>query len=180
MATTHRRLPDPRLERFCREYVATGNGALSARRAGYSRHSAGVIANEVLKRPYVIERVQQLQLARLEKIADACDDGVMSAEEVLRRLSVLAGADRRELVDEDGDVKSLHEMDEDTAMVIEQYEQTERFAEDGTRETKRKVKTASQLQALRVLGEYHNLFKDHESNKAPAVTVNIAGKDAEA
>lgn len=45
--------------RFCKEYVLDFNGAAAARRAGYSEHTADIIANELLKDPRVIKLIEK-------------------------------------------------------------------------------------------------------------------------
>ncbi len=60
-----------RMERFCRAYVAGGNGALAAREAGYAASGARRQAHRLLGRPDVRHRVRQLQLAVAE---ETCTD----------------------------------------------------------------------------------------------------------
>lgn len=44
--------------RFCKEYVLDFNGTQAAIRAGYSEHTADIIANELLKDPRCIKLIQ--------------------------------------------------------------------------------------------------------------------------
>jgi len=60
-----------RAERFCRAYVAGGNGAHAARRAGYAPGAARQQAHRLLGQAEVRRRVRQLQL---RVAAEACDD----------------------------------------------------------------------------------------------------------
>lgn len=46
-------------ERFVQRYVVHGNGALAAREAGYSAHTAKEVACENLTKPHVLERWQE-------------------------------------------------------------------------------------------------------------------------
>lgn len=103
----------------------------------------------------------------------------MSREEVLARIARIARADRRALVDEEGRAKSLHELDDETAAAVEAYEEDESFDSEGTPRRKRKIKLASQLQALRMLGEATNAFEKHQESGAAKVTVNIVGPEAD-
>jgi phage terminase small subunit len=48
-------------EAFCREYCLDWNGTQAAIRAGYSEQTAGVIANENLKKPYIIDRINLIK-----------------------------------------------------------------------------------------------------------------------
>lgn len=48
-------------KRFCQEYVVDYNGKQAAIRAGYSKHTAAVIAKENLQKPLIQEKVEQLK-----------------------------------------------------------------------------------------------------------------------
>lgn len=67
-------------QRFIDEYLKTGNGTESARKAGYSYKTAGVIANEMLKKPYIIDYINEKQKEFSEK-------GLISLEECLQKLT---------------------------------------------------------------------------------------------
>ncbi|UQS82597.1 terminase small subunit [Bombilactobacillus folatiphilus] len=59
-------------QRFADEYIKTGNATQAALEAGYSKKTAGVIANENLNKPYIKEYIdKQLNLIHSAKIADA-------------------------------------------------------------------------------------------------------------
>lgn len=61
-------------ERFCMEYVICGNSAEAARRAGYSKKTAGSIGSENLDKPEIVARItQMLEEIRSKKIADATE-----------------------------------------------------------------------------------------------------------
>jgi len=60
-----------RQERFCLEYIRTGNGTRSAIAAGYSRKTARQIAHENLTKPHILARIAELQAEiSNSKIAD--------------------------------------------------------------------------------------------------------------
>lgn len=61
-----------RQERFCQEYVATGNARLSAINAGYAESGARQIGNKLLTNNHIQERLKELNGEVLNsKIADA-------------------------------------------------------------------------------------------------------------
>lgn len=61
-----------RQERFCQEYVATGNATLSAINAGYAESGARQIGNKLLTNNHIQERLKELNGELLNsKIADA-------------------------------------------------------------------------------------------------------------
>ena len=47
-------------KRFCELFASSGNALQSAIKAGYSKKSAGVLADETLKKPYVNDYLQSL------------------------------------------------------------------------------------------------------------------------
>ena len=51
-----------RQESFCRGFVATGNAAEAARRAGYSEGSARQTGHALMERPHIVERVRRIRL----------------------------------------------------------------------------------------------------------------------
>lgn len=66
-------LPEPRVmarfgllstrqEAFCRHFVACGNAAEAARRAGYAERSARQSGHALLERSHIVERVRQIRL----------------------------------------------------------------------------------------------------------------------
>ena len=66
-------LPEPRImprfgllstrqEAFCRHFVACGNAAEAARRAGYAERSARQSGHALLERSHIVERVRQIRL----------------------------------------------------------------------------------------------------------------------
>ena len=63
-----------RMERFCRAYVASCNGALAAREAGYGPAGARRQASRLLRRPDVRDRVRLLRRRLAE---DACVDDLV-------------------------------------------------------------------------------------------------------
>jgi phage terminase small subunit len=77
----------PRRAQFVREYVASGNAAEAARRAGYSERTARAIACEVLTKPDVQEAIQALQAENAAQWGIARKDviaGVLEAIEMAR------------------------------------------------------------------------------------------------
>lgn len=65
----------PKQIRFVDEYIATGNAAEAARRAGYSERTARVIGEQNLTKLYIREaieaRMKELAAERLMKMQDA-------------------------------------------------------------------------------------------------------------
>ena len=51
-----------RQESFCRGFIATGNAAEAARRAGYAERSARQTGHALMERPHIVERVREIRL----------------------------------------------------------------------------------------------------------------------
>ncbi|KZK38752.1 Phage terminase small subunit [Lactococcus cremoris] len=78
-------------KRFCDEYIKLGNAKEAAINAGYSKKTAKSMGAENLTKPdlkkYIDERMEQLASER-----------IMSAQEILERLSLIASAKIKETV----------------------------------------------------------------------------------
>ena len=102
-----------RQESFCRGFVATGNAAEAARRAGYAERSARQTGHALMERPHIVERVRRIRLlwretARqetqilLDRLEQAWAVAVAKGSpfmmlQVIRLQAVLSGLSRRGL-----------------------------------------------------------------------------------
>ena len=83
-------------QRFCDEYIKTGNATQSAINAGYSESSARAIASENLTKPYIAEYIQQKQ-------KEIQDETIADAIEIQQYLtSVIRGEEVEEVFQGDG------------------------------------------------------------------------------
>lgn len=71
---------------FCIYYVETGNASEAARRAGYSKKTANVIAKENLTKPLIIKEIQRLTASQEKERENA----IMDAQEVMERFTRIA------------------------------------------------------------------------------------------
>lgn len=79
-------------QRFADEYIITGNATQAAIKAGYSKKTAKVIANENLTKPYIKKYIDE-RLAQLES------EKIATQEEVLQYLtSVMRGEEMEPLL----------------------------------------------------------------------------------
>lgn len=83
-------LTDKQLQ-FCNEYCVDFNGTQAAIRAGYSEHTAGPIASELLTLPKILERIE----ARKSELAAAA---MLTPQWVLERWMEIATADPGEIM----------------------------------------------------------------------------------
>ncbi|WP_276414284.1 terminase small subunit [Lactococcus petauri] len=78
-------------KKFCDEYIKLGNAKEAAINAGYSKRTAKSIGAENLTKPDLKKYIDE----RMEKIAS---ERIMSAQEILERLSLIASAEITETV----------------------------------------------------------------------------------
>lgn len=149
-------------EFFCREYVVDFNGTRAAIAAKYSPNCAGSIANTLLKDVEVMTFIGELLQGMHSHLA-------RSPQEILQEMERVAFADRRKITHADGRMKQLHEIDDETAAALDGYE----IGENGV-----KYKFTKKAAALKMLGDFHNMFEKHQRAGAAQVVVNIEGKDA--
>jgi phage terminase small subunit len=149
-------------QRFCDEYLTDLNATQAAIRAGYSEKTAGVIANENLKKPYIIEYIEK-RMAEKEAAL------IADQNEVLKYLTAVM---RREKTD---------------SVVVTLSEEETKYVEDehGTmrkqtikKEVPRIVEIPAQLKdsnkAAELLGKAHGLYTDKiEADVDTELTINI-------
>ena len=138
------KLDNDRHERFCQEYVVDLNGTQAYIRAGYSERGAEASASKLLANPKVKARIAELQA----KVASKLE---ITAERVLMETARIAYSDPRKLFNEDGSLKHIKDLDDDTAAAISGIEY------DGT---VRKIRRYDKNAALANLGKHLKLFRD--------------------
>lgn len=162
----------PKQERFAREYLIDLNGAAAAIRSGYSSKTAKYIANELLKKPEIQAAVTAQNKKRMERTES-------SADRVIKELERIAFFDIRKLFREDNTLKSITELDDETAAAIAGIEVLEQFyfseavaarqSEDDTSPSPTPRKGVGSLKkwkvwdkkgALDSLMRHHGLFND--------------------
>lgn len=119
-------------QRFCDEYLIDLNATQAAIRAGYSKKTAGVIAAENLKKPYIAEYIEKRMAEKEEAL-------IAQQDEVLKYLtSVMRGESSSEIVVVEGIGKGRSK-----ARAIEKMpDESER------------------LKAAELLGKRYGLYKD--------------------
>lgn len=141
----------PRQEAFCREYVVDFNGAQAAIRAGYSSVGASTQALRLLANAEVSRRVAEFR-ARITNRLE------VSAERVLQEYARLAFCDPRKAFDENGNLRPIHALDDDTAAAIAGMEVEFKPGTDGYRVAK--IKLAPKVPALEGLAKHLGLFAE--------------------
>jgi phage terminase small subunit len=156
---------------FIEEYLRTWNATQSAISAGYSPHTARAIGCKLLT-----------QVDIKEQITAEISERAMGADEVLQRLADIARGDITELMDittsgfniqllgDDKDKKPQSKLIKKIKQkVITRMGKTEDSEDTETIETE--IELYSQIEALKLLGQKHGLFKN---------ITEVTGKDGEA
>lgn len=173
MAKRKMRPKDDRRVRFVTEYLKDFNATQAAIRAGYAKGSAHVTASRILSDPAIGERIAQVQ-ARARQVAE------ITVERTQKEIARIAYGDRRKLFEDDGTLKPLSQIDDDTAALLSGIESDEIYRGRGEERhlvgVLRKVKTFDKVraleQAMSILG-MHKTASPSES--AFNLTIRLSG-----
>ncbi|PFG85344.1 terminase small subunit [Lactococcus lactis] len=92
----------PKQQKFCDEYIKTGNATQSAVSAGYSQKTAYSIGTENLKKPELKNYIDS-------KLKDISDNAIATAEETLTILTkIVRGEHTEQVITAEGDVIDKH------------------------------------------------------------------------
>jgi phage terminase small subunit len=150
---------------FVEAYMANGgNATQAALSAGFAKKSAHSQGHDALKHPETIRMLNE----RRKNLAQKYE---LTTENVLKSLAQAVHFDPRKLYKDDGSLKPIHELDEDTAMALSGFEVLEEFAGRGeqretigyTKKVKWLDKNAARDQAMKHLG----LFKADNQQTNP-------------
>lgn len=140
-------------EGFCQAYLIDFNATKAAKAAGYSENTAYSIGWELLRKPEIQARIEELRKETGDKFN-------ITRERIAQELARIAFGDTRNLFKEDGSLKAPHEWDDDTAAIIASVETEELFEGVGreremigyTKKIKQWEKTKALAQLAQLLG----------------------------
>lgn len=148
-----------RRAKFALEYAMNGsNGTQAYLNAGYNctLESASVSAHRLLRNAKVVEEIRKYKQVLHERI-------MMSKEEVLQETAELATFDPINMLDENGNLLPLQEMDAATRKGINEME-IEQTA-DGVKIGK--IKSGRDKRAaIDMLNKHYNSYEDHQKDGA--------------
>lgn len=156
---------DSRRKAFIEAYLTNGgNASQAAVAAGFSEKTAGAAGSRLLKHVDVSTAIQQRRAVLAEKYE-------LTTESVIRSLAQAVHFDPRKMFREDGTMKPIHELDDDTAAALAGFEVTE---EKGGGDDRGKVigftkkvkwldKNTAREQAMKHLG----LYLEDNKQKSP-------------
>ena len=157
--------------RFVMLYALYGNGAKAYREAGYKSEAGNerIYASQLLTIPHIAAAVEaERQIIR--------DRMRMEADDVVAGLEAIVQFDPAETVDDTGEPIALHEMPTHVRLSIQgvtTFESTT-FAGKGenqvvTQRTETRVTPNNRIEAYRMLGMHHGIFKKQAEADAAAV-----------
>ncbi len=159
---------------FCDEYIKDFN-ATRAYRVAYPSckkdETAKSAGSRLLTNVNVISYINQ----RKEELKNKIE---ITQERVLQEMARIAFCDIRKLYNENGGLKNVQDLDDDTASIITGIETTEEFEGYGEDREQigytKKVKLVDKTKALDMLGKYFGMFKEKvEVNQDKPFEVNI-------
>lgn len=159
-------------EMFCLEYLIDLNATQAAIRAGYSEHTAKDIACENLAKPNIQAYLQ-------EAIKKRQDRTEITADKVLMEYAKIAFIDIREYYNEDGTLKSPHDLNDKAAASLAGIEVDEIWGYDVDLERKvkqgetKKIKMHNKLGALDSIAKHLGMFEKDNAQKQPMVAPQI-------
>ena len=142
----------PRQAVFIAEYLIDGNATRAAIAAGFAEASAAVTGAKLLKNSKVSRALALRNARRAGKLE-------ITAERVLGELAKLAFYEPAKLVDGDGDLLPVAEMDESTRAAIASMDVETREGKSGA-STVRRLRLADKGTNLERLGKHLRLFGD--------------------
>lgn len=149
---------------FCAEYLVDLNATQAAIRAGYSAKTARVTAQDLLTKPKVAERLQQLMRERAQRTQ-------VTADRVISEVARLGFSDLRKLFTSHGTLLPVNEWPADMAAAVASVEVDELFEGVGADRIQvgytRKVKLWDKGKALEMLGRHLKLWVDRMEHTGP-------------
>jgi len=147
----------PKQQKFVEQYLIDLNATQAAIRAGYSESGARTEGSRLLANADIQDAIR---VAR-EKLAAKAG---ISQERVLKEYERLAFLDIRKAFDENGNLKSVHDLDDDTAAAIAGLEVEDLY--EGRGEAREhvgklhKIKLADKKAALDSIARHLGMFTD--------------------
>ena len=141
-------------ELFCIEYLKDLNAKQAAIRAGYSENRAGEIGYQLLHKTTINEYISNKLNKRNDKIE-------ISAERVIAELARVAFINPQKFFDENGKLKKITDLDENTARTLAGFEISVGENKEGVSyENVKKIKHLDKVRALELLAKYFKLLTE--------------------
>ena len=161
----------PKQKRFCEEYVVDYNATQSAIRAGYAKNRAKEQGYQLLHKTTLLEYIDKLQEDIQERNKTTVDECVSYLVKIMR-------FDIADLYEDNGRLKSIHEIPKDSRLVISELSVFEEF--EGTGKDReligftKKLKTLDRKGAIVELMKYLGAYEKDNKQKNIEVIVNFS------
>lgn len=143
--------------RFCEEYLIDLNATQAAIRAGYSRKTASSQGERLLRNVEVQKYIQERQKDLQKKVS-------VTQQMVVEQFRKIAFSDIRKFYNQDGSLKKITELDEDSAAAIAGVEVDELWEGFGEQRSQvgitKKIKRWDPTKALDSLARHLGMFND--------------------
>jgi phage terminase small subunit len=157
----------PKQEKFCQEYLKCGNASeayrLSYNISNMKPQSVNRAAKQLLDNTKIASRLKEIQAPALQKTE-------ITLEKTLSEIARLAYSDPRKLYDENGELKPIHTLDDDTAACIGGI--TFDTDQQGNRYVK-SIKTWDKNSALEKLGKHFKMFVERLEIDQRATVIHV-------
>jgi phage terminase small subunit len=164
----------PKQEQFCLKYIELGNASEAYRQSYDAENMKPETVNReafaLLENPKITTRINELKDGHLKRHE-------VTIDRVLAEYAKLAFLDIRKAFDEEGNLKPIHELDDDTAAAIAGLEVDKRVSsfvgEDGKPVAEshlHKIKLSDKKGALDSLARHLGMFTDKTEISGPGGT----------
>ena len=158
----------PRQRLFVAEYLRILNATQSAIKAGYSKKTAGVIAEQNLRKLEIIEALAQAR----NSIEKREETSLMGAHETDKLLDIVMRANPQDYFDEYGNFKKINELTRDQAYAISELSHIETPLG-----TQQKIKWKDVLSAIDKKMKRLGLFIEKQETKVIGeITIIVKGR----
>lgn len=145
----------PKQEEFCQQYLVDLNGTQAAIRAGYSPFSARDIACELLTKPNIRARIDELMAARSMRTE-------INADVVIRELARIALVNPLDVINAaSAELRESATVDQTAAIQSIKC----KITADG--DIEREVKLNDKTKALELLGKHLGMYVDKKEHSGP-------------
>lgn len=168
---------NPKQKAFCEYYVVDNNGSAAAIKAGYSKNTAASKASQLLIIVKVKDYIEKLR-------AEIAERNKITIDECVGLLSSMARFDIADLYKEDGSLKALKDIPQETRLAIAELSVFEEFGGFGDQRTKigetKKLKVVDRkgtiVELMKHLGGYE---KDNKQKQIILTDSDRAAKIAD-
>lgn len=143
---------------FVKEIIIDWNATKAAERAGFSKKTARSIGSELLTFPNIQEAIAK----EIEKRSERTE---ITADMVLKQIARLGNYDIRKIYTDDGSLKPVQELDDETAAAIQGIDFNKK---DKTV----KVKLSDKRAALELLGRHLGIFEKDNKQRGTVIIYN--------